>query len=111
MKPCKDCGESIADNYIYCLKCNSKRQKAKQTGHSGGHVEMAGTPNNMPAPSGGMKEVLKNINIGIWRIANYLEHMLIQKGEDPKKIRDEMWAKSQDDIAEDKNKLKTLEKK
>jgi len=112
MKKCKDCKRPIMDDYTYCFSCNKKRNKTIQQAN-----EEDGGPAHAPPSGSGLKgamekhaEVLKNINIGVWRVANYMEYMLIKQGEDPKQIRDDMWTKSQDDIAQDKNKLKSLEK-
>ena len=105
-KECKTegCKNQIDDKYIYCMDCADDRKKEKEK-----MVDVV--------PANKIEETLKNINIAAWRLVNYKEHELTKAGEDPKKIRDEMWKKAQEEEnpalkeGRGENKLKALEKK
>jgi len=85
MKKClmTDCENMIEDKYYYCIGCNIKR---KSNSFVSPTEKPASTPNKD-------NEVLKNINTALWRLVIYAEHELIKKGEDPKKILNDSWAK------------------
>jgi thermostable 8-oxoguanine DNA glycosylase len=86
MKECRSegCKNQIENNYIFCIDCAEDRKKNKEK-----MVDVI--------KPGNVEDLLKNLNIAAWRLVNYKEHELIKAGHDPKKIRDEMWQKSQED--------------
>jgi len=112
MKKCKKCGISIGDAYVYCFICNKKMHTKKEEQPTGKAPEEQGqTMTGNTGSSSGLKDAVKTLNVGVWRIVNYMEWMILKQGENPKEIRDQMWTKSQDDIQADKDKLKLLKNK
>lgn len=78
------CGALKKAEYAQCYNCLRKLKKAEEK-----------KPKEIQVIKPELE--LKDIKTALWRLVNYTEYELKQKGLDPKKIRDESWKEAQED--------------
>lgn len=94
MAKCEKCGVEIKDGYQWCWPCLQKiKAEEKEKG-----ITHTNSANAVDVP-----ELMKNLNTAVWRLVVYAEHLLVEKGVDPKQLRDDSWKRKQKEDEEPKD--------